>query len=461
MPKQAQKSGNEFEVISKFNFGYRNREDRTNLPPQTLVVGSQNVLTNVSGRFGSRQGYTLDGAADTSNAPILSSFDWPTHTNQVRHLRAGFLTSAANDGKLQYRYVASDGTVTWRDLKTAQTSTYFNFTDYWDSTNSQAYLLWVNGASTITERTGGITTVLSVTTNTITTVGTSTWAELGFYSAGNHSVVINGASYAYTGGHGTTTLTGVTPDPLAAGVVAGDIVHQLPEAWSNTAGLPATFDNQLIANLRNQIYIGSLTNQSVYVSKVNNYKDYAFAVPRVVGEGAIVTLDGTPKALVPQEDRMYMSGGMDLWYETKFTLSSDLTKESFEISLLKTAPQQASQTQGLTAKMKNNVIFVSNDVAIDSMGREDNIFATPNIRDLSYPIVNDVSTLDFTDGQIIYFKKQIYVSAPASSNVFVYNMTSDADQYWEAPQVLPIGRFSIIDGELYGHSYQTSETYKF
>ncbi len=31
---------------------------------------------------------------------------------------------------------------------------------------------------------------------------------------------------------------------------------------------------------------------------------------------------------------------------------------------------------------------------------------------------------------------------------------------WEAPQTLPVSRFYIVDGELYGHSYNTFESYK-
>ena len=32
--------------------------------------------------------------------------------------------------------------------------------------------------------------------------------------------------------------------------------------------------------------------------------------------------------------------------------------------------------------------------------------------------------------------------------------------WWEAPQILPVGRFAIINGELYGHSYQSPQTFK-
>ena len=461
IPKISEAEATKFKLVQG-GWQYRNREDRTILPPNTMVEGSQNVLTNTTGTVDSRKGYTLDGATTTVLAGIMASTDWLMHTGEERHLRAGFLSST-NDGKLQYRYVTSAGVVSWRDLESAQTSVNYNFTEYWDTSLVQSRLLWVNGDASITEWSGGVTEIASVCANTLTKSGTETWAEIGFYTSGSHTVVIAGISYGYTGGHGTTTLTGVTPNPATASpaISAGAIVHQLPESTANSAmtSLP-TINNAIIGTLRNQVYIGALTNNTAYISKVNNYKDYSFATPRAVGEGALSVLEGPLRAFIPQEDRMYISAGKDLWYQTKFTLSADLTDEAFEVIRLKTGPLQATQSQGLTAKMKNNVIFVSNEVSINSLGRVENVFAEPNIEDLSFSIVNDIDESTFTNGQVIFWQELMLVSAPTDSKVFIFNMTNPENSYWEPPQLLPIGRFSIIDGELYGHSYQTSETYK-
>lgn len=460
----ARAKAHEFELQST-GWNYRNREDKTVLPPNTLITGSQNVLTNTSGRVGTRKGYTLDGAADTSISSILSSFDWGMHIGVTRNLRAGFLTSALNDGKLQFRYVNSAGAVTWTNILTGLTSTSFNFTDYWDTTNSESLLLMVNGASSITEWSGGVTTFASATSNTITTQGTNTFAQNGFYTTGTHSVWIAGVAYGYTGGSGTLTLTGVTPDPTVGAYAAGTVIVQKPETTLNSAlsgsSVPSTLTNDLISNLRNQIYLASLKSNSVYISKVNNYKDFSFTTPtRVVGEGARVDMDGPAVSLIPQQDRMYFSAGKDQWYETKFTFSADLTKEAFEISRLKTTSQQGAQSQGLTSKLSNNVVFLSNEPIIRTLGLVASIYVTPQLSDLSNPIVNDINSSTFTNGQIIFHKNFLYVSAPVSSRVFIFNMTDPKHHYWEAPQILPIGRFSIINGDLYGHSYNSSESYK-
>ncbi len=51
----------EFSLVENFPLGYRNREDKTKLPPGILIEGSQNVLTSVNNTVGITKGYTLDG----------------------------------------------------------------------------------------------------------------------------------------------------------------------------------------------------------------------------------------------------------------------------------------------------------------------------------------------------------------------------------------------------------------
>jgi len=464
----------EFTLISSFPFGYRNREDDTNSQPGVLISESQNVLTQSNGRVGICQGYVLDGEASAVISPILSSFDWEMHVNRVHHLRSGFLTEAGNDGKLQFRYVNSLGNTVWTDLLTSLTKVNFQYADWWNTTNSQAYLLMVNGTTNVYEWSGGIATFASATSNTITKEGAETFAELGFYVTSTpYQITINGIVYTATGGFGTSTLTGVTPDPTGAGLTAGTLMFQTPKTIaisSFTNGPGSTFIANGIANLRNQIYLGSKTRNSVYISKVNDYTTYTVTAPvRVVGDGALVTMDGPWRAFITQEDYMTMFAGLDQIYQTVFTLSSDLTKEDFAIHRLKTTPLQGTQSQDLTCKIKNNIAFVSNEPILNTLGRVDNVVLTPQISDISFSIVNDFNTYDFTDGSVFFWRNYIFVAVPRESLVRIYNMTKDVTNqaslenqthYWEAPLTIAISRFSIINGELYGHSYMTSESYK-
>ena len=195
----------EFAVVSNFKYAYRNREDITNLPPGVLIVGSQNVLTNVSERVQIRQGYSLDGPTNDTITTQGNSFDWLTKINGEVHLRSGGLTVAGNDGKLQYRYVDGAGVVTWRDLLTGLSSVAFNYTTFWNTTEQVREALFVNGLSRIQAWNGAIATLASVdaTAGHIATLSsTPTFGGTGYAIGDVLTITVGGTG-------GTATVTGV------------------------------------------------------------------------------------------------------------------------------------------------------------------------------------------------------------------------------------------------------------
>ena len=434
-------------LLTKDFRGYAARGDITSLGDGYLVSGSQNVLIRDDGTVGAREGFTLYGATNAALTPITASYEWTTHRGNEIPIRA-------YQAELEFYFSGA-----WRRLENGWgTSTSFQFTEYWDTTEVQDLLLFVNGSSNVYSWSGGITTFASATGNTITKEGTTTWGEEGFLTAGTRRVIIGGTAHTYTGGEGTTTLTGVTPDPTLGGYAAGDVIHQQIRTTANSAisGLPSTLADSLIATLNNQVYYGSLVNRLVYVSKQNNFADVTFATPRVAGEGAVFTLDGTPTGFAAHEDAMYISVGTDFWYQTIFQASSDLTKESLGIKRLNTAPNDAAQAQELITKIKNDIIYVSNEPAFNSLGRVRNV-ETPQTTSLSDIIKNDFSGYDFTNGHVKFHRDRIYIAAPVENLVLIYNIVK---KYWEAPQIIPVRRLAIIDGDIYGHSSMVPETYK-
>lgn len=442
-----------YAIASDFRKGYWNKPDITNIAPGVLVVGSQNVLINDGERVAARKGYALDGQAGTGSGSdaVLGSFDWVRHLGDERNLRA-------YSDELEYRYVAADGAVTWRRLADGFTSPRFNFAVFWDSSELIERLLMVNGTPNIFDWSGGVTTFASATASTLTKQGSTTWAQEGFYSSGTRQVTVGGITYTYTGGEGSTTITGVTPDPTLGGHAPGDVIHQTIRTTPNASmsGIPATLPNALIEVLNNQVYVGSLTNNQSYVSKQNSFTDYTFSNPRLPGEGALLTLDAPPTAYVPQEEFMYIGSGQDFWFEIGYQLSSDNAREAVKIRRLKTTVQQAPQSQALVSKIKNEVVFVSFEPSLDTLGRIE-LVQTPQTGDISDPVKRDFDSYDFTDGSVKYHRNFVYISVPTSGVVRIYNQALDR---WEAPQVLPVGRFAVIGGELYGHSSQTNETYR-
>jgi len=445
---------NEFKLVSNFN-GYITKKDRTNTNARNLVIGSQNVIINDGEKVESRQGFELFGAASATGKKVRSSFVWNTSTGTELPLRL-------QDDELEVFLTTIDGVVVdaWTSIKDAfATDALMQFTTFWSTAEATDLLLFVDGTSNIFEWSGGVTTLASATATTLTknTTDTATWAEARFYVSTPGSVIINGTTYTYTGGEGTATLTGVSPSPAAE--PADSLVTQsvITNANSAITGLPNTFANALISELNNQIYIGSLKSREVYVSKNSSFLDFSFSSPRVPGEGAILTLSNAMVGFIPQEQDMYMTAGKNDWYRTNFTLSADTTKETLTIQLLKTAPRQAAQQQDLISKIKNDIVVITNEPTLDSLGRIINVTVTPQQKDISDPIKPDFDIEDFTDGDIQFFQNRIYISAPTNSKVYIYDLRRG---YWFPPQILPISKFAIIGGELHGHSNTTAETYK-
>lgn len=483
-PKAATHKVGDYGLNTKFP-GYRAREDATELDPQTMITPSQNVLIGTSGRPALTAGYVLDGPGSVViDSGILSNFDFINFKGDIRNMRAGFLSAAGNDGKLQYRY-NNNGVITWQTLVTGLTNVVLSYCTFWDTTNLVKLLLWVDGSNNIFAWNGAVGILASATSTTLTLTGGGTWAQQGFTQTGTPSITINGVTATYSGGATTDTLTGVSVDFSAT--PAGAFVQQTPvtTALSSVSGVLSTFGPTVIGcGRRNQVYLGASNSNNLYISKVNNYLDYTFTTPtRVVGEGALIPLDSTPTAFIPLESRtdtnaydMYISEGLDTWAIIRATLSSDLTKETLEHIRMNVSPLQGAISQRLVAKMKNKIMFISHDHVANFLGWISYQYV-PAVVDFSFPIINDMNAYDFTNGSMFYYRNYVLITIPSAGIIRLYNMTNQTQQYstysrdeedvtqqpwfWEAPLTFPLSGFYVADdGNLYGHSFTTSESYK-
>lgn len=353
-------------------------------------------------------------------------------------------------------------------------------------TNGTGYSAANNIALTGGTGTGATLSITAVGNGSITLQGTQSCSQLGFYdaTANNYkfAVLINGVTYTYTisNANGGQTLVGINPDPTIAGIQVGDAVIQVVQnitghgITTNGSGTLSTFEFDLISTLENQIWYGSFLTPTLYVSQTNNYQSVEFSTPaRLPAEGALITLDAPLVGFYPQSNQMYATAGRDQWWVSLFngetvTVSTIATPtETLSMQRLKTAFNQAAQSQGLIAAYKNSIIFVSNEQIINAFGLVQNVFQDPQMTNMSDPIKYDVDAYNFAGGQIIYDDYFIYVAVPKMGIVRMYNVVK---QYWEAPQTLPLSRFyhvlngtSTLDGTpitLYGHSSLTNESYQ-
>lgn len=459
----------DFDIQSIFKYGYRNKEDVSNLPASVLVVGSQNVLTNAAELIGIRQGYELDGpAGDQNDYGIDSSYDFQLRLGSTKNLRKW-------GPNLEVRYVDPNGVVTWVNILATLDAAYVaNFTSFWDiNTELKSLCLFVNHSGLVYEWSGGVAGFESATADTVTVSGTVSINILNFYTNASNSAkykfILGGIEYTYTGISGTT-FTGVTPDPTLGGHAVGDSIIQSVSSKTveNQQGFPTVFVFDLIATLENQVWYGSFANNTLYVSKTDEYDDCQYTTPaRLPAEGAAITLDAYPVGLSPQATQMYCTAGQDQWWVSyKVDQTIDISgvatpTQVLAMSRLKTALNQAAQSQSLIGRYKNSLVFVSNEPIINALGLVKNINQEPQIVNISDPIKYDVDAYDFTGGDVEYDNYYIYVSAPVNGVVRMYNVQK---QYWEAPQTIPVGKFyhvnSAESGNLFGHSNLTNESYQ-
>ena len=364
--------------------------------------------------------------------------------------------------------------MTWNDLVTNLPSSNVNFDTFWninENSNGGVNLglrevLFVAGDSNIYKWNGAVATINTSTSASITISGANTWQQMGFYNTTSPRVIVVGSSaFTYTGGENTKTLTGVTPD--ASGIAPNALAHQQYIVTANSAltdGPAQGQTNDLICVLLNQVYLGSVHSPALYISNVNSYTDYSQTTPREPGQGALLLADENLTAFTIQgtdvNAPIYVSAGKDLWYQTLYISGTDASGnpyQSVKLSPIKTGSRQGAISQAGVSGMKNYVLVISNETTIDMMGVLPTYLTQTQTQNISDPIKLDIDSYDFTDASIFYYRYYIYVAVPKEGLVLAYNLTS---QTWDPPATIPISRFYIVDGDLYGHSYNTSESYK-
>lgn len=448
-----------FQINSNFK-GYFTNFEKTNLDPRYLVFGSQNVLVDSFGKISTREGYILDGVAATDTNPNVSSYDWKTARGGERNLRG-------NGTVLEIRRI-NGTTITWETLLSGLTSgVKMQFTTWYSSTETEELLLFVMNNANIYEWSGGLTTFASVTATTITKQGTTTWAEEGFLQNGTRQFRVkldNGtwSTVGYTGGEGTTTLTGLTVDLTSSVIAAGNLILQEVRVNSNQPA--ASLTNNFIATSRNQVYVGQNNRNLVYVSSNTSFTTYTFSSPRVPGEGAQLTLDAPIIGFKPLRDATIIFCGEDKAYKTEFDLKSTSTSfiEQLKVVPLKIGAKQGAMSQDLIESIGDVIVYLSNEPALRMLG-DISDSGVVILKNLSDPIKPDFDDETFTNGHLKFYRNSLYLTTPTNGNLYILQFKETADgektSYWQPPQILPIRQLAIIGADLIGHSLGGNESF--
>ena len=440
--------------------GYQTATDEGATDSRYLVDGSQNVIIDRQKRFGARAGYSRLGASNTALTPVRKATTWNNSTG-------GELPMRMYDDELEVYLGTVDTQVinAWTRVAASWSTTeIMRFAVWWDTTENLDQLLWVIGSANLYKWGGGVATVSSVTGTTITKKGTTTFAQNRFYTTGSKTLinVRTGTEFTYTGGETTTTLTGVTGSPVTDGMIVGDILVQ--KIVTHTDEPAANRNNDTILVFENQVVLGSFDDNEVYISKNNSVTDYSFSAPRVSGEGALLTLDGPSRGLGSVGQNLIAFAGEHGIFKGEYeqiTVGSTLA-ETLTAKKLATAPKQGSFGPDSVIQVAESIAYLSNEVALRIIENPD-LLSGIKPRTLSNPIKPDFDAETWTNAHGVWHGNRIYLSAPASSKVYILEYIEDADgklrRFWQPPQILPVRPFSVISGAIYGHSNSVPESY--
>lgn len=434
--------------------GYNSSRDKTNILPNYMVRGSQNIYKKLSGNLSVREGQKRRGVADATESPISSEYVWNTSWGAT-------YTLVISDSKLSV--VIDD---VWYTLLDSLTKTRYVFDKWYSDTEKKDRVLFVNGTDDMFSWSGGYAVVESSTSTTITKTGTTSWQQAGFSTtSGEKTIVINGVTYTYTGGENTTTLTGVTPD--ASVITPGATVLQAVQTHANKP--QADFLSDFIKVINNQVHVGSYVSRLCFISSNTDFTDYTVPTPRTPGSPNLLTLDATLKGIGVRQGNAYIGFGSGSWAVIVLTQSIDAsgaTVETTKVDVKPVALQQAPYAHEFIDTVGDSLIYLAQDQQVRSFGDFNNLF-TPGYPSLSQEIATELGEEDFDGGSLTCIGEFVYVCAPVTGNVYLYQVRNTVDKggnvvaerLWHSPFVWNLTSVNELNGEVIGFSNANPQIY--
>lgn len=439
-----------FKLTNRYK-GYVNKPEPTNLDPEYMIPGSQNVIVNLDGSIGSRKGVSLVPTAIAEVAEAITArIDWKTS-------RGDYFTLVRYGTKLDAIFKDEAGVLTTLRLSAALAvgDSEGSFTTVFDDIRIIDKMLLATGTDSLTSWSGAILKVSAVTSNTIT-VASGTWGIKGFATTGN--VVIDGTTYAYTGGSDTDTLTGVTPDPAGS---VGKYAFE-PVVNESLTDVPTTYKIDFANVYQNQVYLGSRSSRLVLVSSRIDYTLYTLVADnnRAAGDPNEFLLDDNSAGFLPTKQSMLMFGSSNTVMEVKYVLSADQTKEAFTIQHVINGSNQGSLAPNARLSINGNIYYVNRDKQLGVIQVGSSLTQSLDDTNPSELVEKDFKSFNWTDSQMISWERNIVVVVPKANVLLLYQID---DALWQAPQIfanIDIGMVSIDDdNRLIGHSYTKNVSY--
>lgn len=289
-----------------------------------------------------------------------------------------------------------------------------------------------------------------------------TWLEQGFID--NSSIIIDGVTYTYdlVAGDYLVNISGIPPE--------GTFGYS---GLATTTGIPTTdYLVNFILVLNNQLMTFSYTDRVVYVSFSEDYTNFTNTNDYIPGDPDFVILDEFPKGGIVRSDSIYVGAGDAAWYEITPNSPIEYVTSVGRLVIVKVTKFVGA---GLTAPLGPNfittlgedIIYIGQDNQLRTLGIYRNL-AEQKSPSLSLAVREELKEVDFTGGQLRAIDEYVYMVAPLSGKVYLYEIRDDvdevgnitADRHWQPPQILNISRLAIVNGEVHGYSSSTPQLYQ-
>lgn len=276
-------------------------------------------------------------------------------------------------------------------------------------------LMFCNGTDNMSKWNGATALVASVTSNTITKSGTSTFTQEGFSATGN--VLIDGTTYAYTGGAGTTTLTGVTPDPTVQAPAANSGIAQEPD----TTTLSSNTKGNILLTAQRKMWVAGEANYENRVTYTQTGDvtadtggsglDAAGSFTLIDAPGDIKLLDafGKDSLIIHKENAL-----------VKYIRGNDGTSVIEQFDTLSQNADVGASNLKAGAGLNQVSYYMTKTEGLKSLQKamqDDSL----NLESISDVIAPTLKNYDFSNAASVYYspKKVIYVACKSSSDVSV------------------------------------------
>lgn len=458
----------EIKIIDQF-FGYNSAKDKTNLAPGYMVQGSQNVYKTLAGTLANRPGkllFTPTLTAPVTFAPTTSSFVWDTSWGATYIF--GVSGSSGAGWTLSVLNNAGAANQAWVPLLVSNTQFRYVFDKWYSTTEAKDRLIFVNGTPNIFSWSGGIANIASTTSNTITKVGSTTWQQAGFSTtSGQKNITINGHAYAYTGGEGTGTLTGVTPDPTVE--VNGSLVVQTVLTTANPAPVAATQANNFCKVINNQLYLGSYTSRICNISSNSDYTNFTVPTPRVAGSPELLTLDSVLKGIGVRKGNAHIGLGTGTWAVVSFsdiTVGTTLTQKT-NVDVRPVSSNQGPLAHEFIANVGDTIVYLDQGNQV-RLFTDSNLSFTPTYPSISLEVATELQGIDFTGGSLKCIGEFTYITSPIAGITHLYQVRQTVngdgvtvgERLWHAPMTWGVSRIESFNNKVYGFSSTDNSIYQ-